>query len=297
MASERWTRKAKALRDAWQRRFGEVPPEHAVIGALSVAQFETHCGDAWPGPDGIIGTQDDENNWGATTLRSLNAAERQVLSDAGLRPTIAKGHEKVAQAAMQRLRASGLPLPQGVIHCDSSPQAGGQVPHFVWFASFPTETEGAEYFLRLLAGSKEKPKRAYGVLKSGGSSRDLAAAMYAAGYYGGFHFHGTYLCKATPEKPCKQKHTEPTEHDGNAENIDSYAGGLRATAAAARAGLEDVSVPAGGPVTPPKKRRSVEECTLEWQTILRDRGHDPGKLDGDFGERTLAASKSALAGA
>lgn len=294
--SERWERKASALRAAWERRFGDTPPLHAAIGALSVAEFETHCGDSWPGQDGVIGTQDDENNWGATTLRALNAAELKELADRGIRPIITKGHETVARVAMHALRDAGFPLPQGVIHCDSRPTPQGQVPYFVWFASFPSETEGAEYFLKLLCGSTEKPKRALGVLRSGGSSRELAAAMYGASYFMGFHPHGKYLCKSTPEKPCKQKHTEPTEHDGNAENIDAYAGGLRATAARALAGLTDDETPAVNPApNKPVKKRSVEECTLEWQTRLKERGHDPGKLDGDFGEKSLAASMALMA--
>jgi hypothetical protein len=64
-----------------------------VALGVSVAIHETLAGDAWPGPDGIVGTSDDENNWGATTLRALNSAEQWALATDALERIIAAGIE------------------------------------------------------------------------------------------------------------------------------------------------------------------------------------------------------------
>jgi hypothetical protein len=94
MTLSRWHQKANAFVTAWRRRFGNDPTQHAVVLGLSVAQHETRCGDAWPGPDKIPNTADDENNWGACTFRAVNAAE----------------YAAIAQQASQQLTASGQAL-------------------------------------------------------------------------------------------------------------------------------------------------------------------------------------------
>lgn len=228
--AERWRSKADAFVDGWRAEYGgETPPLHAVILGLSVAQHETHCGDSWPGPDGLVGTEDDENNWGATTLRALNAAERAVLAKAGLAPTVGPGHNERAKAAMDALRASGLPLPQGVIHCDSSPRLG---PYFVFFASFPTPWEGARYFVHLLCGSGGKRPAHAVLLDPAGTEQQLADAMYRAGYYTGFN--------------------DPKQPGGAQKNVDAYAGSLRAISPGVRAGLAGWTPKApAAPATPP----------------------------------------------
>jgi len=228
--AERWKAKADALVDGWRAEYnGETPSLHAVVLALTVAQHETHCGDSWPGPDGLVGTADDENNWGATTLRALNAAERAVLSAAGLAPTVGPGHNERAKAAMAALKLSGLPLPQGVIHCDSSPRLG---PYFVYFAAFPTPWQGAQYFIHLLCGKGGKRQAHAVLLDQAGSEQQLATAMYNAGYYTGFN--------------------DPRLPGGAQKNIDAYAGALRAISPGVRAGLAGWSSrPAVVPAPPP----------------------------------------------
>jgi hypothetical protein len=81
MASREWILgKCDAYIEAWRRAFGDAPSFVNTALAVSVAWHETRCGDAWPGHDGLVNTEDDENNWGATTLRSLNAAEQWILA-------------------------------------------------------------------------------------------------------------------------------------------------------------------------------------------------------------------------
>ncbi len=219
---ERWTDKYDALQKAHEQQYGSKLPWGGVVLGLCPAQLETRCGDAWPGPDGLVGTDDDERNWGACTLRSLNAAEHACLKAAGLAPTIGSNHVEVERKAMAALAAAGLPkasgtvangtidVPSATIHCDSrtvkDPVTGKAttIPHFVWFANFASHVDGARYYLHLL-GSEARA-----VLARSGSSYELAAAMYRRGYYGGFKPHGIY------------KASDGTEHDGNAENIAAY---------------------------------------------------------------------------
>lgn len=76
------------FRAAWLKKYSrEATLNERVIGE-SVAMGETREGDAWPGPDGIVGTEDDERNKGATNLRALNADERIIIA--------AKGRELIA---------------------------------------------------------------------------------------------------------------------------------------------------------------------------------------------------------
>lgn len=245
-----YERKADAVVHAWRQLYGVDPPFLAVVLALAVAIHETNAGDSWPGPDGVVGTCDDENNWGATTLRALNAAERSVLSQAGILPTVDASHVARAKAAMIALAASGLPLPQGVIHCDSAPEQG---PYFVWFASFPTPVDGAAYFLKLLCGVQQ-PKAAKAVLLSpDGTEMKLAAAMYGAGYYTGFKkrksLYHQVVGKWVEIKPGETPQG-PTR-TGAELNIAAYGGALQALTPGLRAGLRDWQPPSGEPTLDP----------------------------------------------
>jgi hypothetical protein len=92
MANREWIlSKCDAYIEAWRRAFGEKPSFVNTALAVSVAWHETRCGDAWPGPDGLVNTEDDENNWGATTLRSLNSAEQWILATHALKLLVDAG--------------------------------------------------------------------------------------------------------------------------------------------------------------------------------------------------------------
>lgn len=231
----RWHSKADAMVTAWRRRYGATPAKHTVILALCQPSAETMCGDAWRGPDGVLGTADDTRNWGAATLRSLNAAELAAIQAAGVTPTVGKGHEDRAKAAQAAIVAAGLPIPSGTkrgmfipraeIHCDSTTDAKGQHPYFVWFAAFDSDDAGAEYYLTFVADAGN-PARAVLDDPKGDVYR-LAAAAYARGYFWGFKSHGKYTAK------------DGTVHDGNAENIEAYADWLRPHFATISAALKD----------------------------------------------------------
>ncbi len=245
----RWHRKADALAHAWARRYGALPAKHTVILALCPPSAETRCGDSWPGPDGMVGTQDDENNWGATTARSLNASELAAIKAAGVAATVGPGHVEAAKKAAAALEAAGLSfqpmttkrgvlIPRATIHCDSrTEKVGGrsvQIPYFVFFAAFDTETHGAEYYLTFVAepGFPSRP-----VLDNPkGSVHALAAAMYTRGYFWGFSPHGPY---AHPG-PDKVLGTADDElRDGNAENVAAYGRWLEPHFATISAALKD----------------------------------------------------------
>lgn len=299
------TVKLPAFREGWRSVHGEEPTANECVIGLSVALHETSAGDAWKGPDGILGTQDDEHNWGATTLRTLRAHEQFLIGaaalariiDAGLpargtrlwfnrfryswqtyengsgepdvaamqrdlgfkgaaidgkvgpktmaaledqypgtdpslywpkiklvtplnsgeleavrpiHPTVAKGHPARAAEAMRVLSEGFAPedLPPAVIHCDSTPKDGA---YFVWFAAFPTDADGAEYFIRFLRYSGE-----LAAMKSG-NPFDMAAAMYDAHYFTGFN--------------------DPDEPGGDERNIADYAAGISKHMASVRAAI------------------------------------------------------------
>jgi hypothetical protein len=222
MTDARWARKADALLAAWQHHYGSYLAPGGVALGLGPAQLETRCGDAWPGPDGLVDTEDDENNWGACTLRSLTGSELAVLASRSISPSIGPGHVEIAKRAMAALAEAGIPVPSGTvgngtipvpratIHCDSRTvkDANGKavtIPHFVWFANFATPEDGAAYYLHLLGGAGRAE------LAKPGTVASLAAAMYARGYFGGFHPHAIYTA------------ADGTQHDGNRENIAAYA--------------------------------------------------------------------------
>lgn len=211
--------KAPACRAAWHAVCGGDASLECTALLLAHGGHETNNGDSWPGPDGVVDTQDDENNIGATTLRSLTPDEKAVLAKAGIVPTIGPGHNQRAAEAMAALRASGLVLPQGVIHCDSTTDASGRHPYFVWFASFPTLVEGYAYFIRMVCVRKDgSRKAAYTALtRPSPSVYEYAAALYQAGYYWGFH---------------------PHDAEGNQKNIDAYADSLRGLYAQCLAALK-----------------------------------------------------------
>lgn len=80
MSVEQIRSDAQAMATAWKRRFNYNPTLHALIFLVAQGTHETSMGRAWPGPDGIPGTADDENNVGACTLRAVNAAEYAAIA-------------------------------------------------------------------------------------------------------------------------------------------------------------------------------------------------------------------------
>lgn len=233
--------KADSLAHAWRMNYGADPTLRGLTLALSVAIFETRAGDAWPG----------EHNWGATTLRALNAAEKAVVKAAGIVPTVGSGHPERAKAAQAAIVAAGLPLPQANIHCDSAPNIGA---YFVWFASFPNDVEGAAYFLKLLAGLTQ-PKAARAVLTSdSGNEVQLATAMYFSGYYTGFYKKASmYVREGTgwKELAAGEAPDGANVKKGSDLNIAAYSSGLQKITPGIRQALADWHMPSGEPTEDP----------------------------------------------
>ena len=245
MTIARWYQKANALAPALP---GASMRSIAVL--LSVGEHETRNGDAWPG----------ENNVGATTRRPLHADERAVLAAAGIAPTVGPSHIAIEAQARMALAAAvnagtiADPGPGCALHCDSTPTGG---PYFVFFAAFPTEEEGFAYFAGFFKTAAEKAAIA------AGDPSALAAAMFHAGYYTGFH-------KNDP-----------------ATNIADYAAGLNRVFPAIVSALADWT-PGADP--PP-----LEVGSVEWvQQRLNALGISTPPLaeDGDMGPKTSAALRA-----
>jgi hypothetical protein len=73
--------KCDAYAEGWRRNFATLPSHVNTALAVSVAIHETGAGEAWP----------TSRNWGATTLRPLNAAEQWVLATHALKLLIDAG--------------------------------------------------------------------------------------------------------------------------------------------------------------------------------------------------------------
>lgn len=246
--------KADSLVHAWRMDYGDDPTLRGVTLALSVAIFETRAGDAWP----------SEHNWGATTLRALNAAEKAAVRAAGIFPTVGAGHPERAKAAQAAIVAAGLPLPQGNIHCDSAPGIGA---YFVWFASFPNDVEGAAYFLKLLAGLT-KPKAARAVLTSDtGTEVQLATAMYFAGYYTGFYkktsLYAFVDAKWTELAAGALPPAGAQTKRGSDLNIAAYASGLQRITPGIKQALATWHMPSGEPTEDPAPDLDVPTAPTE----------------------------------
>lgn len=244
--NQEWVRaKAAAAGIGWQWLYRCAPPPvHLIALGLLPAIHETDAGDAWPG----------EHDIGATVLRALNAKENAVLAKAGIRPTVGPTHKAVEKEAMNELKRSGLPLPHGAVHCDSTTDQHGRLhPYFVWFAAFEDDASGFDYYWGVLSGwTAEKGKRCRQVLLTPGSSpRSLAVGMYGQGYYWGFHPHD---------------HGGP----GDIANINDYARALEKLYPGVAAALDGWSCP----VAPPRHRREL---------IRGDRGEDVREMQGYLG--------------
>lgn len=172
--TSRWVQKANAFANAWHDKFKVSPGVCLVVDALSVAQHETLCGDAWPG----------EFNWGALQLRAtLTDLEKAAISSLVPNPQNVKLARGMLAAAVE---AGAVPVePNGALHVDSSPGRGW---YWVFFRKFPDDTAGAAYFIHVLC---ENRPGCMSILKSSTQDWnsdlfDLASAMYATHYYEGF---------------------------------------------------------------------------------------------------------------
>lgn len=162
---ERYQRKAHAVIDAWGALFGTSPSIRALVRVMSVAEFESHLGDArgWQG----------EHNWGAITKRPLSPIEQATLAARGISP---EGGDVAILAARSLLPAAA----DEALHIDRSPGGGH---HFTWFWAFPTDAEAARKFLQVLVIQRPTVRA---VLEHDDIT-EMARAMYETHYYEGDH--------------------------------------------------------------------------------------------------------------
>lgn len=177
MTPDRIRAKASSATAAWrQLHGGALPSVGELVTSMAPAMHETVLGDAggvWTG----------EDNWGATTERTLSKDEQSTLDAAGVKPapygSSGKAINESVNAARYALKRRGKRW-KG-LHWDSRPVQGGNVSYFTFFFVPADDVAGAAYYLRaLLRGGAPDAV-------SNGDLDALAAAMYANRYYTGFH--------------------------------------------------------------------------------------------------------------
>ncbi len=169
---------------AFRRVVGSPPTPKALLLVATPAEFETNSGRAWPGTF----------NFGAVQGRKPTAEEYLEIA-AG---TLKEG---------DILRPTTPGTPGLVLHKDTDPTLG---PYFTWFVAFATQREGVEHYLNILLRPEARK-----VVLGEGSLRDLATAMYMAGYYVGKHPGARYYAQR------KLPLLKPEQ-----ENVDDYTGAL-----------------------------------------------------------------------
>ncbi len=255
----RWVTKATAFANGWVDTFtGDHPSVWAVSLGLAVAQHETLCGDAWTG----------EHNWGGVQLGGLNAEEAACLTGIVASP-------QTVAVARETLNTHGLNRSGGALHVDSSPASGTQRYYFAWFAAFPTDEQGAAYFIKVLAkarASKAVLQAAVGAWRSDAVA--LASAMYNTHYYEGFH--------------------DPKTPAGVQANISDYAGAILTNAPSIFNALNSqgwTSSP-GKPVFDFVSTMGVQSALTYLAGKLGRHDFDPLGIDGKLGPNTMAALKA-----
>lgn len=156
MDPKRAQAKAQAVADAYHDVFGENITRRELLFALCVAEHETHCGDDWKDNNG-----NPVHNWGAVQWRSPTGEELQRIKAGDLK--------------------KGDTIPGGILEQDTSPTTG---PYYVFFRAFLSDRAGAATFLTVLY--KHNPD-ARNVARTNGDICAFATAMYAHGYFEGFH--------------------------------------------------------------------------------------------------------------
>ena len=223
MSVARWQSKATSLAQAWVRVTGaQVPNMNALHLGLAQAEFETNCGEAWG----------SAHNWGATDLRSPNAAERAAYAAGTLKPGYWLHHDGT-------FGPDRRPGDVGIFQGDSDPNAGKFV---VWFAAFDDDVSGAAYYLRY----GRKP-----CLNDPACTSDMfAEALYLAGYYGG----------VTPGARPVGKRTPPL-NTGERANVTAYAKALDARLSVIVPALAGWAPP-GFVAPPPPAPAPIDPATL-----------------------------------
>lgn len=187
--------KALAMVTAYEKVTTALPSFNAVILICAVAEHETQCGDAWG----------NSGNWGAVMRRVVTQDEKT---------TIANG---------------GKPSPRDpfeILKGDSDPVTG----HYaVWFWQFPAgityppvglagDEAGAYKLIQTLFSDRPGKPSVQAIIDTA-TEDELAGAMYARGYFAGFH--------------------DPRQPGGKEANIADYATALKRASKMFRDALGD----------------------------------------------------------
>lgn len=250
-----WERLVDDYITAFRLVTGTTPTPHALLLVATPAEFETNSGRAWPGTF----------NFGAVQGRAPTPEERAEI-EAG---TLKEG-----------ARITGAP--GYVLHVDTDPVRG---PYFMWFAAFTNQRDGVAHYLRTLL----RPETLK-VVRANGTLRELALAMYLAGYYVGKHPGARYYTqRKRPLLAAEQA------------NIDDYANALERVfrqtiepnmspiATAKLAEPPPMPTPTPTPVTPFAKRvatiaRKHQPCSarvnqpLYIEAVVRPADRTPARL-------------------
>jgi peptidoglycan hydrolase-like protein with peptidoglycan-binding domain len=204
MRTPEWYRtKAGSYERGWKTRFGVEPSAANTALGLSVAVHESWAGDS------SVAT----HNWGSTQRRLPNAVEKVVLKDIA---------PKVANVAAGRaaLAAAGIVPDRAELYVDSNPGAGY---YWVLFWAFPTDDEGASFFIKVLATDRPSCRN---VLEGDANPLALAAAMYRSTYFTGFFKKTSHYERQPTGKWIEIPSETTTSWTGAELNIDRYAGAL-----------------------------------------------------------------------
>jgi hypothetical protein len=154
----RWTDKADIFSQAYVQVFKGLPSKHCVLFGLSVAEWETGCGDRLHG------------NWGGTIQGQLRQSDLDILRAAGLDPS--------KPADLVKAQSLLIPPAHSLLGRDTSAQSGW---YWIWWHLPATPVDGALYFINVLI--KQRPS-CKAILEDDNATLDaLARSMYATHYF------------------------------------------------------------------------------------------------------------------
>jgi len=165
-----WYAKADSLVAAHAALGFPAPSWHAAVLELCVAQHETNAGDA------MFDARGSAHDWGACTLRMLSPIEAARVKN--FSPVL-------SNIPAAQLAEADLAPDDGVLWCDSHPISGGGTQRYwVWFIRADTDEVGAEPFVKTICRTLAEQAA---LDDDKATPFSLAAAMYYAHYYTGFH--------------------------------------------------------------------------------------------------------------
>lgn len=228
---------ADLFRQQWPLVLRRVPTRNGLLNALAVSMHETSLSKGWYANGVAIPAW----NFGAIQLRVPTEAERMALAAGSLK--------------------KGSFVPGGFLFGDSSPDTGG---YWCVFAHDATPELGIARFLTILAKNRARVN----VVIDGGSTYDVALAMYLTGYYENTH---------RGARPVALRSLPLNE--GEALNVRDYASACEKARISLAVTLKDWSLDLDE--TPPSPYDGANDAAKnaeagQWMPNLRDDDSEPG---------------------